>query len=69
MGVSPEVLLAAWGFPPEMAGSLRESLKPYEGHVHPREEQVVVLLDAMSQAWVERFGQQQQQQQQRGGQQ
>jgi hypothetical protein len=55
LGVTPQTLYAAWGFPPDMAQSLLDVLARY-GHLKPREERALELTAALSKSWVERFG-------------
>jgi hypothetical protein len=55
LGVTPQTLYAAWGFPPDMAQSLLDVLARY-GHLKPREERALELTTALSRSWVERFG-------------
>lgn len=55
VGVTPEVLWGGWDFPPDLLETMAESLKPYE-QFKPRPKQVRAFFDAMSRAWLERFG-------------
>jgi hypothetical protein len=55
VGLEPDKLMAAWGFPIGMATSIEESLAPYP-HLKPRDAETTQLAEALSRAWWGRFG-------------
>jgi hypothetical protein len=55
LGVTPQTLYAAWGFPPDMAQGLTDLLGKY-GHLRPQEERTAEMFASLSKAWIERFG-------------
>jgi hypothetical protein len=55
LGVTPQTLYAAWGFPPDMAQSVVDLLGRYK-HLNPREQKASELFTSLSKAWIERFG-------------
>jgi hypothetical protein len=55
LGVTPQTLYAAWGFPPDMARSVVDLLGRHS-HLKPREQKASELFTSLSKAWIERFG-------------